>query len=162
MKRIILYTVIICLCFLSCRKNGEQKTDTGTTLMEERVSLLPSMVLSRIDRKDTIYNYEAHISYPTVLKTRDTLDIKPIYSVWQEELEAFVDSVTYIYNHRLNKKTSYLSFELISAYDKDGFICCEFYKKMFLATGKDTVKAEVFVVYDPKTKDYGIKTTPDK
>lgn len=148
----------MCVCFLSCNKNSKRETNTSTAQVEEeRVPLLPSMVLSRIDRKDTIYNYVAHISYPTVLTTRDTLDIKPIYKVWQEELNAFVDSVTYIYNHKLHKKTSELSFELSGAYEKEGLLYCDFDRKLYLATMRDTLKNKVTVIYNPKTKTY--KTT---
>ena len=149
----------MCVCFLSCNNNSKQETNTSTAqLEEEKVPLLPSMVLSRIDRKDTIYNYVSHISYPTVLTTRDTLDIKPIYKVWQEELNAFVDSVTYIYNHKLHKKTSELSFELGGAYEKEGLVYCDFDRKLYLATMSDTLKNKITVVYNPKTKTYKTNT----
>ena len=149
----------MCVCFLSCTNNSKQGTDTATTKYEEEsIPLLSSMVLSRIDRKDTVYNYVAHISYPTVLTTRDTLDIKPIYKVWLDELNAFVDSVTYIYNHNLHKKTSVLSFELKGAYEKDSLIYCDFEKKFYLATMCDTLKNKVTVIYNPKTKAYKLKS----
>lgn len=158
MKRIILY-LIICFCFLSCNNNSKQRTDTSTTKFEEeKIPLLASMVLSRIDRKDTIYNYVAHISYPTVLTTRDSLNVKPIYKVWQDELSAFVDSVTYIYNHKLHKKTSVLSFELSGAYEKDSLIYCDFDRKVYLATMHDTLKSKVTVVYNPQTETYTTQT----
>lgn len=155
----LLIFVFICLLFTGCKKNNEP-TQNNTAIIKPNQLILPeNMVLSRIDIKDTIYKYVVHISYPTVLQKKDTLNLKPTYQVWSKELNSFVDSLTVLYNRKLNKDTSYLSFELTETNRKQEHIYLLFDKKLYLTTNKDTLKEKVSVNYNAKTGNLEVKTS---
>ncbi|MDO5760252.1 MAG: hypothetical protein Q4Q06_04435 [Bacteroidota bacterium] len=149
--------LMFCLLFFSCKKNREVRQDNKQILSPQRIALPSNMVLSRIDIKDTIYKYIAHISYPTVLQKKDSLDITPVYEVWGKELDNFIDSVTFLYNKRLNTDTSFLSFELSKIENRQECIYLTFKKKVYLPNHKDTLKQEVFVNYNTNTKTFKLK-----